>query len=81
MAHRGTTLARPAPKAPLPAGGAVARGRKRTRWRRFVRFCRRYREIIMIVLVILMSLAFLGYGFLHAIALESLHPSWFGNGF
>lgn len=50
-------------------------------WRRIKRFTRRYREVILIVLTLLMSLAFLGFGFLLAITLESQHPGWFGNGY
>lgn len=48
---------------------------------RLKRFLRRYREVIMIVLTLLMSVAFIAYGFVYAIHLESLHPGWFGNGY
>jgi len=50
-------------------------------WKRVKRYLRRNREVIMIVLTILMSLAFLGFGFIFAILLESAHPQWFGNGY
>jgi ABC-type Na+ efflux pump permease subunit len=50
-------------------------------WKRVKRYLRRNREVIMIVLTILMSLAFLGFGFIFAVQLESLHPQWFGNGY
>jgi ABC-type Na+ efflux pump permease subunit len=50
-------------------------------WKRTKRYLRRHREVIMIVLTILMSLAFLGFGFVFAVQLESAHPQWFGNGY
>jgi hypothetical protein len=53
----------------------------RTRWQRAQRTMRRYREVIMIVLTLIMSLAFLGFGYVVALMLESQHPGWFGNGY
>ena len=54
---------------------------QRTAWRRFQRTMRRYREVIMIVLTLAMSLAFLAFGYIVALVLESQHPGWFGNGY
>jgi cell division protein FtsX len=50
-------------------------------WKRTKRMMRRYREVIMIVLTLAMSLAFLGFGYIVALLLESQHPMWFGNGY
>ena len=54
---------------------------QRTAWQRFMRTVRRYREVIMIVLTLAMSLAFLAFGYIVALMLESQHPGWFGNGY
>ncbi len=55
--------------------------RRRTPWQRAKRTLRRYREVIMIVLTLAMSLAFLAFGYIVALLLESQHPMWFGNGY
>ena len=54
--------------------------RLQTPWRNIIRLVRRYREVIVIVLTLLISLAFLAFGYAHALSLESQHPSWFTNG-
>ena len=54
---------------------------QRTAWQRFQRTVRRYREVIMIVLTLAMSLAFLAFGYILALVMESQHPGWFGNGY
>lgn len=59
----------------------VAQHRKRSRWARFTRMLRRYREVIMIVLSVALSLAFLAFGYILALYLESQHAGWFGNGY
>lgn len=58
-----------------------ARARPRTRWQQVQRTVRRYREVIMIILTLGMSLAFLAFGYIVALMLESQHPGWFGNGY
>jgi hypothetical protein len=59
----------------------MAERRKHTRWERFTRMVRRYREVIMIAFSIALSLAFLAFGYIFALILESQHPGWFGNGY
>ena len=55
--------------------------RRRTPWQRARRTLRQYREVIMIVLTLALSLAFLAFGYIVALMLESQHPMWFGNGY
>jgi hypothetical protein len=50
-------------------------------WKRTKRAVRRYREVILILLTLAMSGAFLLYGYVIALMLESQHPHWFGNGY
>lgn len=55
--------------------------RRRTAWQRTLRAVRRYREVILIVLTLAMSLAFLFYGYIAALQLETQHAGWFGHGY
>lgn len=55
--------------------------RHRNAWQRTTRAIRRYREVILIVLTLAMSLAFLFYGYIAALMLETQHAGWFGHGY
>lgn len=55
--------------------------RRRTPWQRTKRAVRRYREVILIILTLAMSIAFLFYGYIAALMLETQHAGWFGHGY